>query len=396
MKRHIAEQKHPSNLLDNLRHGCLIVAASFYITACGGGNDGGGVKIPDIQTPPANNVQASTYQDALSTIRQKYGLPAVGSAIFYNGELIFEGVEGTRSIDGTDAVDLADQWHLGSITKSMTATVTARLVENGSISWGTTIKDVFPELLSSGNGSYDYVTLEQLLSHHSGMPRNINWSAFVNSTAEIKQQREQVVALALASAPHNNSGEFYYSNLGVVVAGAMLERVTGTDWETLISAELFEPLGIVDAGFGPPSQASGNLLGHRVQGANLVAVSPDSPESDNPAVIGPAGTVHMSLQSLLTYANAHLVGELGESPLLNSSSFSKLHQPVSGSNYAMGWFVQPNSLFHDGSNNLWYAKLAISKDQQLIAISVTNAGGEDANKATDEIINTMLDIFSNN
>ena len=101
----------------------------------------------------------------------------------------------------------------------------------------------------------------------------------------------------------------------------------------------------------------------------------------------------MSLSSLSKYAHAHMVGELGESPLLSGDSFVKLHESVGGSDYALGWFVQSNSLFHDGSNTLWFAKLGISIEQQLIVISITNAGGQNANEATDKITNEMLGAF---
>ncbi|MBE1298549.1 MAG: serine hydrolase [Alteromonadaceae bacterium] len=376
----------------------LISVLATSVVSCGGAGGSGNGGIPPGPTiPPVTTVTTTGVSDALQTslssIRDEYGLPAVAGLLSYNNEVIFNGVDGKRSIGTDKDVTTRDVWHLGSITKSMTATLAARFVEKGLIQWGSRIRDIFPELVLEGNGQFDAVTLEQLLSHHAGLQRNIDWWAVSNSSEDLMIQRREVVSTALNTAAVNNGDDYYYSNLGFVVAGAMLEAVSGKSWETLMQEELFTPLAITDAGFGAPGDGDDQPQGHLAQGGSYNAMAPFQDGADNPAVIGPAGTVHMSLASLAKYASAHMLGAFGESSLLTSASFAHLHQPMSGSDYALGWFIQPDSIFHDGSNNLWYAKLGISVEQQIIVISVTNAGGEQANQATDKITNEMLRIY---
>ena len=82
------------------------------------------------------------------------------------------------------------------------------------------------------------------------------------------------------------------------IAGAMLEKLTGTPWETLMTNRLFRPLRMSSAGFGPPGTLGqvDEPWGHiRTFGRNR----PD--QDDNPPAIGPAGTVHCSLDDLARY-----------------------------------------------------------------------------------------------
>lgn len=369
------------------------------VISCGGSGGGNSTPVgPSIPAGPTAPAPTNTdgYVDTLNNVRNQYSLPAAAGMLLHNDDVVFIGATGVRSLASDIAVTENDLWHLGSITKSMTATLAGRLVEQQLISWDTSIRDIFPQLVLQGNGQFDNTTLEQLLAHHSGLQRDLSWTEFADPNMDVTQLRNMIVATALNTPAVNNGDEFHYSNLGFVVAGAMLEAVTGESWEQLMEEQVFQPLEILDAGFGPPGDGTSQPNGHLSEGNAYTPLTPDSSGSDNPPAIGPAGTIHMSLPSLAKYARAHMVGQLGESELLSSATFSYLHQTFAGSDYALGWFVQPDALFHDGSNNLWFAKLSVSQQHQLVIISVTNAGGQDANAATDDITNGLLNVFFGN
>lgn len=104
-----------------------------------------------------------------------------------------------------------------------------------------------------------------------------------------------------------------YTNVGYVVAGAMLEAKTGKTWEALIQAELFVPLGISSGGFGPPGSV--NELdaprGHWLQDDGETLVPLAGPKADNVPVGGPAGSVHMNLADYSRFLVDHLRGARG-------------------------------------------------------------------------------------
>jgi hypothetical protein len=88
-------------------------------------------------------------EGALERIRGEHGLPALAGVLVRHGELVETGAVGVRASGLVEPVTTGDRWHLGSIGKSMTATVAAVLVEDGVIEWTTTIAEVFPDFAGS-------------------------------------------------------------------------------------------------------------------------------------------------------------------------------------------------------------------------------------------------------
>jgi CubicO group peptidase (beta-lactamase class C family) len=280
---------------------------------------------------------------------------------------------GTRAISSINPVTTQDKWHLGSLTKSMTSTLAAILVKQGVISWSTTIADVYPELTGVINGQYENVRLDQLLSHTSGMRANLPaLNSYRTSSLDIESQRQKMLEEALVLDPEAEQGEFIYSNLGYMVAGAIMERLTNTSWETLLENNLFTNLGMASSGFGAPD-VQDNLsqpVGHASQGSGWKASN-----TDNPAVLGPAGTVHSNLEDIGNYIAAHLAGARGNdiAGLLSAAEFNKLHTAAENSNYALGWVVAENTIGHNVSNTMWLADIKIFSEKNTALFIATNA-----------------------
>ena len=336
----------------------------------------------------------------LEPIRTAHHLPALGAVVVLSNRVVALGVTGVRKAGETNLVTIADQWHHGSITKSMTATLAAMLVEEGRISWTTRIADVFPDLKM--NDQWKTVTLEQLLSHHAGAPADLNpsgiWARVWLQSGPPREQRrfllEQVTALPPEAAPGT---KYIYSNAGYAIAGALLEKITGEAWEDLMTKRLFQPLGMTSAGFGAPGTPDrlDQPRGHTFVGDKPRAVEPGR-SADNPVGIGPAGIVHCSLMDLAKFAAFHLAGDKGNGRLLKPESFKKLHTgwvrvAASGDDrYAMGWIVTARdwaggtALMHTGSNTMWFTTVWLAPKKDFAVITVTNIGGDQAAKATDE------------
>ena len=119
----------------------------------------------------------AAVRDSLSklapALRVEKKLVGLGAMITVDGQAAAAVVNGERKKGGGAKLATGDRWHLGSITKSLTATVIARLVERGELQWSTTVGDRFDELFEV-HTEYRDVTLEQLLTHRSSrsLPRS--------------------------------------------------------------------------------------------------------------------------------------------------------------------------------------------------------------------------------
>lgn len=342
---------------------------------------------------------------ALERIRDQHGVPALGAVLIKNGEIVETGAVGIRSVGSTEPVTTGDRWHVGSIGKSMTATLAAVLVEEGVINWDTTIGEVFPDLAESTRPEYADVRLEELLSHTTGLPKDErqvpSFSTFRSSTEPKREHRRQWTAEILALVPESPRGEHSYSNTNYIVAGAMLEELTGELWEDLIRRAVFEPLGMTSTGFGAPGtvgEVPDEPRGHTRRNGKWVAYQPLS-TADNAPALSPAGTAHTTLADSARYMAAHLAGARGEGGLVTAETFDKLHAPAPGTSYALGWSVGEKrwaggrTLQHLGSNQIWYANMWIAPERDFAMLTVTNAGDGAARESTDVAIRALIDRF---
>ncbi len=333
------------------------------------------------------------FQDSLdrrvAELRDDTGLTAVAVAVTIDGDLAAAAVSGERRRGSGIPVTVGDRWHVGSITKSMTATLLAVLEEDGLLSADDAITVLLPDVgMADGRSA---CTLEHLMTHTAGVAANFPLQfqdVWPETAEELVAERRRLVADALAEEPESPCGErFLYSNVGYTAAGHIAETVAREPYEALLQNRVFAPLELSSAGFGAPKGEGPDQepLGHRVSpGGRRVPVDPFETRADNSPVIAPAGTVHMTIGDLARYGAAHLEGEVGSDPvLLSRSSWQRLHAPfldLFGRGVARGWIRYERDwaggpvIWHNGSNTLWYALLMLLPAKNMTLAFVTNDG----------------------
>lgn len=353
------------------------------------------------QPPPSSTRRAPgttpTVVSALDEIKTKFGVPGIAAAIATSKGIECLDAVGVRKTGTTVQVTTNDLWHLGSNTKAMTATLVARLVERGMLDWHSTVASLFPELENGLHPETRRITVMHLLTHYSGLPANLDWSAF-RSCPDAPKARLDALKRAFADPPSHPPGEKYlYSNLGYVVLGAIIEKLTNKPWETVIRDDLFMPLGMHRTGFGGTG-TPGKIdqpWGHYSSGK---PVAQNGPETDNPPVLGPAGRVHAPLDDWARFVVDQLRGARGGRALLKPSSYAILHKPQFDSTHAAGWIVVERDwgggtvLNHTGCNTMNYANVWLAPKRDFAIMVCVNQGDDAAFKATDEAVRALIHI----
>jgi len=344
----------------------------------------------------------------LEPIRQKHDLPALAGAIVTSKGLQAVGVTGVRKYGADTPAGIDDQFHLGSNSKAITATLLATLVEEGKLSWNQTLEQIFPELVKDMNPAYRHVTVEQMLAHRAGFsggawPEGKTRIDLYELPGPPREQRWAFVKMILREPPVNEPGkQFLYSNRSYAVAGVIAEKITNLPWEELMQKRIFGPLKMSTCGFGAMGTAGkiDEPWQHRLEGTHHVSIEP-GPQMDNPPVVAPAGTVHCSIGDWAKFIQAHLRGERGEPGLLKPETIKYLHTAPFG-DYGFGWghaqrpWAGGLALTHTGSNtmNLAIVWMAPLKDFAVLVMTNQADPGDVTFKACDEVEAALIQEFT--
>ena len=347
---------------------------------------------------PPHAIKPTTLSSVLETAMKGTTTPALGAVVIREGKVAEVAVRGLRRSDAPERVGADDPWLIGSTAKPMTAALIARLVDKGVLAWDTPLATLLPDLAGTMRPEYRSVTLLQLLSHRSGLAENLQdakaLDAFFSDTRPLTAQRLALARAALAEAPAAAPGtEFVYSNTGFILAALSAERATGTSFEDLMRKEIFGPLGMTSAGFGPV--AANGVQGHR-------AGTPAGPmrKSDDgvPMLYTAAGNVHMNLGDWARFCVDQLAGSRGAGTLLSPASYRLMQTAQPGSGAGLDWGVQESMggrkgpvLVHGGSDGNWLAWVVLFPGSNNGALVIANAAEDmGADKATHTVVGSLL------
>ena len=331
------------------------------------------------------SMNSDRLRSLLDAFRRKHGVPALGAGILTHDSQLDLDVIGVRIRGGNDPVTPDDRWHIGSCGKSITAALYARLVERGAAEWGARLPDLFPDLANAIDPGWSDITIDDVFLSEAGLPANLVRSAMVaawRDTRPLRAQRTETVATALARPPRR-PGRFLYSNLGYIVIGAAIDRITDLPFESALIIHVLKPLGITSGGFGPPPTLWGHggpMLQLGPLGmVDLGGTSPADPlraRSDNPAIMSPAGRLHLTLVDWAKFQRVFLIHGGG---FLRPETIERLLTPAPGRGYrqAMGWATARApavSFGQQGSNTYWVATALIDCGRARTAMVVCNEG----------------------
>lgn len=329
-------------------------------------------------------------------VRAQSGVPGVALAAVRGGRIVDAAVAGSTSVENGRPLTLEDSFEWGSLTKSVTGTLIARLIADGLLAPDSTIGEILPELAM--RDEYRGITLAQLMRHEAGLPPYTRLTPAIGERLRAyrgtdAEKRLAFVADVLREEPVAAPGtRFLYSNADIAVAAAMAERVTGKDWQQLVRDHVFAPAGMTGASFGAPASADhpDANRGHIARPGQPPVPAPFGMYAEVGAVMGPSGSVSSPIGDMARYALFHLTGEREGAGGIPAGIFATIHAadpaslavPGGGGRYNYGWGIVDGgvlpghrSYWHNGSDGTFYAELHIVPDADLAVMIMANAGG---------------------
>jgi len=207
---------------------------------------GGGTALPR-ELAPVSAAESAALQAAVDRARLAFGLTSVAVGISAEAQLGWSGASGPPREGSTEPLSGTTPFAIASVTKTFTAAIVLQLVDEGRVELDAQVNDYLPELTIARG-----VTVRQLLSHTSGIadllaPMRPRLNA---EPARIWQPAEVLALLGPSTFPPGTS--WAYSNTNYVIAGLLVERVTGNPFVEELERRITGPLKL--RGTGPPQQ----------------------------------------------------------------------------------------------------------------------------------------------
>ncbi|QNP74345.1 beta-lactamase family protein [Streptomyces roseirectus] len=249
---------------------------------------------------------------------------------------------GRRTLAGADGRVRALRYELGSLTKTFTVLLAARLAQDGVLGLDDPLSAHLPVRATP-------ITLRHLATHTSGLPR-VPYDLLPGALLHPRRNPytgygtgRLLAAFSRARPRHAPGTRWNYSNFGVSLLGLALSRTTGTPYARLLDERVLTPLGLTRTSATP---APTDAVGHRKDGTTRVPCT-------SMGAFAPAASVRATPGDLLTYTEAHLAPSGPLADALRRVVVPQLRRGRHGEGHTLTWFVHETPrgplLFHSGA-----------------------------------------------
>lgn len=273
-----------------------------------------------------------------------------------NGKIIFSKGYGMADLEWNAPNSSTTRFNIASITKQFTAASILLLEERAKLRTDDLVKEFFPD----APPSWDKVTIYHLLTHTSGIS---------NGAATYEPGPPEKLVLHDAPLNFQPGEQWEYTNLGYIVLGYLVEKISGQTYEAFVRENIFKPLGMKDSGLISfvtviPRRATGYWPG------NNGIENSDRPD---PRYGFSAGALYSSTEDLLRWEEGLFGGRL-----LSSASLRKMTTPLK-SDYGCGLYIHRVNgrliVEHDGNNVGFNSVMAYYPEEKLAIIVLANLNG---------------------
>ena len=320
------------------------------------------------------------FDQYINQALQDWNIPGAAVAVVKGDQVLHSGGYGFRDMEQGLPVTENTRFPIASMTKPFTTMGVALLVEEGLLDWDQPVRDVMPDFRLFDDYATQHATLRDLLSHRTGLPRHdCTWAG------KEKNRQELFEGLRHLKPNAGFRSLWQYNNLMFETAGLLCAQVTGADsWEDFIQTGILDLLGLDDTtpNFDKPESTrfTDIALPYRLKKGQ--STPEQMPFYANP--IGPAGSMHSTLNDMVTWLKVHTNG----SPVISPYNLKQMHTPhmlipataqqeLMFNNslfaYGLGWFIEPYqgaTLLHHGGNINGFSLMAGFVPQEQVAVVV--------------------------
>jgi CubicO group peptidase (beta-lactamase class C family) len=320
------------------------------------------------------------------------GLPGVAVGVVADQELVWATGFGQADVKNKVPMTPATKFRMASHSKLFTATAVMQLREEGKLRLDDPVSKYLPWFaVKSAEDDDPPITIEELLTHTSGLPREAgaHWTTLDFPTTD--QLRALIPARV---APFSPEVRWKYSNLGYSIAGMIVETVSGQRWADYVSRAIFQPLGMTASSVD--QDVSGLAVGY---GRRM----PDGTRAVNPFVdargMAAATGLTSTVEDMARFASAQFrEGRRGGAQILSTGSLREMHRvrvlennwtQGTGIGFAVRRVADKVYVSHGGNYFGYQTNTMLWPDGKVAVIVLTNADDGNPAAIATELMNTV-------
>jgi CubicO group peptidase (beta-lactamase class C family) len=318
--------------------------------------------------------------DSILSFYNQKGLFNGNALIEYEGEIFLQ-----KSYNNAITENhLQTQFRIGSVSKTFTSMLIMMLEKDGLLSLTDSVKKYLPSY------RHPNITIEQLLTHQSGLPNYLAKNEYVMRLFEREYSAGELVEQFCSDSLEFDAGtNFQYSNSGYVVLSHIIEKVSGKTFGEVLEERIFRPLHMNDTYFGVSVDTANLAVGYLY----------GQPEPTYyPQNVSGAGGITSTLEDLLKWSHS-----IDEETLLPTEELNALFVPRASysdweADYGYGWMVDKYKFkaskkhvicYHPGTDFGFYSMFVKQPDKKITLILLSNTGDFPRFEISDLILNVL-------
>ncbi len=356
------------------------------------------------------------FSDYAEQSRKNWQIPGMAVAIVKDDKIIYAQGFGKRDTTGSP-VTANTIFDIASLTKSFTATLLAMQIDQGKYNWNTKIVTLYPQFKPYDSNTTKTFEVRDLLAHDSGLPADAvdlltgNFGYTLNHA---------IYALRFIKPVAPFRTEFAYQDIFPMLAGKIIEKISGKSFIDNLHHNLFNPLQMTYS-YGdeesifqlediaqPFAKLAGKVYAYPINSpySSKVRASVKDP--------GSSGGIHSSAMDMAKWLIFNIQnGTNGKIQLVSTKNMQVIHSPQTliknsehdvnlhgehKQNNGMGWFIdkqeyQPNTvLYHPGGGMGMHALMAYIPEEEIGIVILTNTWG---NQLPEALYRRFFDLYFN-
>ena len=347
----------------------------------------------------------AAYDRIVDDAVARYDLPGIAVGVVEDGQVVYTRTVGKLDASGTEPVTSKSLFKIASNTKAMTASVLARLVDQGKLRWDDPVVKHLPQFRMFDPWVTREMQVRDLLVHNSGLPEGGGDLMFWPEPNHFTRA-DILHGLQYIKPAYSFRSGYAYDNLLYVVAGEVAAAAGGAPYETLVQREIFEPLGLTRCRVGAFDRAQvGDVAQPHVRvDKRYVVTTPEAAQV--PAITSAAaGGIRCSLDDMLAWMRNWLVPDAKQQAWLSAQQRREMWLPrtpmpiaarrVRWDNthmYAYGYGFRLAdvdgqwTVSHTGTLSGMYSMMAMLPDRRSGFVFLINADADEARTVLGETL----------